>query len=114
MLIEISFQGDMRTKYVYRGLSVPEIENTSIMIYPGCCLTVYHWEGNAEDTLIISRNKLTPESRDTVYKDFIETCDYSFARYIKFLAEYTNSQNIDAVEYESFAVVLNINKRDTK
>jgi len=76
------------------------------MPYEGFNVKAWHFKGKTDKMLVISRNKLTPENKDIVYKDFIETCDYSFARYIKFLAEYTNSQNIDAVEYESFAIPI--------
>ncbi|MCL2285797.1 MAG: hypothetical protein FWC32_05460 [Firmicutes bacterium] len=87
MLVRIKFVGgdETSTKYYYRGLYVPEVEEAGMLRYPGCDLEISHWGGNAEDILLVSRNKFTLEARKQVHLAVIETVDVALTHYINYL-----------------------------
>jgi len=87
MLVEIKFTERPATKYSYRGLFVPEVENTGIFLYPGCELMVHHWGGSAEDTLVVSRNKLITAAKPHVYQAITASVDEALGIFANFLKE---------------------------
>lgn len=82
MLLDICFTNASHTEYFYRGQNVPEVRETGLFIYPGCEIVVRHWGRKAEDTLVVSRNKLLTEAKSPIYQQITESVDEALGMYI--------------------------------